>query len=332
MRLRTLLISTLGLGIVALVALNLKSKQENADVTKAALIPAEILGTAQRFTIKARDKASTIEKSASGAWEVKEKFSLPADLESRLAPLVQSLQRANNLGVLTQNPKRLEKLELSNATLTIEGQNNKSITLNIGKETDDGVGCAIQIAGEAFALRTNFNGYIEPDPSAWVNNTLFTAKAEEIKSLTLKFNDGEERFTRSEKSKPFSGKEGPLLEGLAKTLSVLRFSDAVELNDPDALAAQKNTSSHVEIRVELYDGTILTTRWAKTIGSEKNPAKLFLRVSHSDAANVINQLGKKAEFSCAPWLAEQIPVSLADFNLRTLPAPTPAPADSNPVK
>jgi len=332
MRLRTLLISTLGLGLIALVALNIKSRQENVSLSKTPLVPSEILNAPLRFTVKARDKVATIEKSAAGEWEVKERYNLPADLESRLGPLVQSLQNAENLGVLTQNPKRIEKLELSNATLTVDGQNGKFITLNIGKETDDGLGNAIQIAGETFVLRTNFNGTIEADPSAWVNSTVFTTKAEEIQSLTLKFKDGEERFARTEKAKPFAGKEGPLLEGLAKTLAVLRFSEAVDLNDADAVAAQKNISSHVEIKVELYDGAVLTTRWAQTVGSEKNPAKLFLRVSHSDPANRINQLGTKAEFSCAPWLAEQIPTSLADFNLRTLPAATAAPSDPNSAK
>jgi len=332
MRLRTLLISTLGLGLIALVALNIKSRQENVSLSKTPLVPSEILNAPLRFTVKARDKVATIEKSAAGEWEVKERYNLPADLESRLGPLVQSLQNAENLGVLTQNPKRIEKLELSNATLTVDGQNGKSITLNIGKETDDGLGNAIQIAGETFVLRTNFNGTIEADPSAWVNSTVFTTKAEEIQSLTLKFKDGEERFARTEKAKPFAGKEGPLLEGLAKTLAVLRFSEAVDLNDADAVAAQKNISGHVEIKVELYDGAVLTTRWAQTVGSEKNPAKLFLRVSHSDPANRINQLGTKAEFSCAPWLAEQIPTSLADFNLRTLPAATAAPSDPNSAK
>ena len=332
MRLRTLLISTLGLGLVALVALNIKSQRENVAVTKTSLVPSEILNAPVRFTLKAHDKLATIEKSSTGEWGVKEKYHLPADLESRLGPLVQSLQNAESLGVLTQNPKRIEKLELSNAALTIDGQNGNSITLNIGKETDDGLGNAIQITGEAFVLRTNFNGYIEADPSAWVNSTVFTTKAEEIKSITLKFKDGVERFARTEKTKPFTGKEGPLLEGLAKTLSVLRFSEAVDLNDADAVAAQKNISSHVEIKVELYDGAILTTRWAQTVGSEKNPAKLFLRVSHSDPANPINQLGTKAEFSCAPWLAEQIPTSLADFNLRTLPTATAAPTEPNSAK
>ncbi len=332
MRLRTLLVSTLGLGLVALVALNIKSQKETIANTKTALIPSDILNSAQRFTLKAQNKTATIEKSADGEWVVKERFNLPADLESRLSPLVQSLQRAENLGVLTANPKRLEKLELSNASLTIESQGGKSISLNVGKETDDGAGNAIQMGGDSFALRTNFNGYIEADPAAWVNATLFSTKPENIKALTLKFKDGEERFVRSEKEKVFVGKEGPLLEGLAKTLAVLRISEAVELNNPDALAAQKNTASQVEIKVELYDSTVLTTRWSQTVGSEKNPAKVFVRVSHSDPAHRINQLGTKAEFSCAPWLAEQIPTTLADFNLRTLPTTTAAPAEANPAK
>lgn len=328
MRLRTLLISALSLGLLALAALQIKNQESKLPNEKAALIPEKALSNAHRFVIKSQGKTSTLEKTSTGEWEVSERFHLPADMESRLLPLVQSLQGAESLGELTRNPKRLEKLELTNASITIYDSNGKSLALNIGKETDDGLGFAVQMEGEGFARRTNFNGYIEADPSAWVNNTLFTVKAEEIKSLTLKFKDGSERFERSEKSKPFGGKEGPLLEGLAKTLSVLRMAEAVDLKDADALAAQANAADQAEIKVELYDGTTLTTRWAKTAGSEKKPAKLFVRVSHSDPAHRINTLGTKAEFSCAPWLAEQIPFSLADFNLRTLPVATPTPATS----
>ncbi|MEY3110561.1 MAG: hypothetical protein RL079_1246, partial [Verrucomicrobiota bacterium] len=43
------------------------------------------------------------------------------------------------------------------------------------------------------------------------------------------------------------------------------------------------------------------------------PGKTFVRVEHSDPKHKANATAKLANFVAAPWLAEQVPGSLADF-------------------
>jgi hypothetical protein len=322
MRHKTLLVSTLVVGIIALILLQSKSPSPAPAPAKTALIPADVLSHAQRLEIKANNKAATIEKNPAGEWTVKEKFGLPADVENRLRPLIQSLQNAENLGVLTTNPKRLGKLGLEDSTLTLISNEGKPFVLEIGKTTDDGVGSAIRLQGENVALRSNFTGYLESDPSSWINPLLYSRNDLEIKSLIFILSDGQATFTRTEPKVPFKGKEAMLLEDLSRTLSSLRISDAVEKNNPEAQTAFKQSR---EVKIEFWDGTIIHTIWGTIEPSDKNQLpKVYVRATHSIANHPLNQLNEKADFISASWVADQIPTSLADLKKRSEPPPEPS--------
>ena len=118
MRNKTLLISTVTLGLLALAALWLGHEEAKPVATKQPLVEAAVLSSLQSFVVKANGKTATITKGADGSWTVKEKFGLPVDTEVRLTPLVRALQKASNHGLLTANPKRLEKLGLADSSLT----------------------------------------------------------------------------------------------------------------------------------------------------------------------------------------------------------------------
>lgn len=319
MRHKTLLISTLIVGILALILLQSKSSSPAPASNKTPLITAEQLSQAQRIEIKANNKSVTVEKNPAGEWTVKEKFGLPADVENRLRPLIQSLQNAEDLGVLTSNPKRLNQLGLENSTLTLTPAEGKSFILEIGKTTDDGVGSAVRRQGENVALRSNFTGYLESDPSSWINPLLYSRNDLEIKSLTFIFSDGQVTFTRTEPKVPFKGKEAALLEDLSRTLSGLRISDAVEKNNAEAKTAFKQSR---EVKIEFWDGTIIQTTWGTLEPADKNQLpKVFIRATHSIANHPLNQLSEKADFICPSWVADQIPTSMADLKKRVEPPP-----------
>lgn len=319
MRHKTLLLSTLAVGIIALVLLQSKSSPSASLPAKSALIPSEVLKDIQRLEIKANQKSTTVEKTDAGEWIVQDKFGLPADVENRLRPLIQSLQSAENLGVLTTNAKRLTKLGLEENTLTLTPSAGKPFTVEIGKTTDDGIGSAVRRQGESVALRTNFTGYLEGDSSAWVNPILYSRNDLEIKSLTFIFSDGQATFTRTEPKVPFKGKEAMLLEDLSRTLATLRISDAVEKNNPEAQIAFKQSR---EVKIEFWDGTIIHTFWGFIESADKNqPPKVFVRAVHSIKDHPLNQLNNQADFLCASWVADQIPTSLADLQKRAEPPP-----------
>ena len=309
MRNKTLLIATLVLGIIAFTAVRLTREAPKAEAGKQPLVAAALLDGAKSLTIKANNKSVTVEKSADG-WTVKEKLSLPADVEHRLQPLIRALQKANNFGQLTANPKRLEKLGLADASLTLVGPDGKPTTIQFGKQTEDGLGASARLAGQEFAVRTDFTGYLEGDPLSWVDLTLFITPPAEIKSISFIWKDGQAEFARQAKGALFDGKEGPAVEDIVMTLATVRAADAVALDDKDAAKAVRSS----QVKLTLFDGTVATLTFAKLAGTAPNdPGKTFVRVEHSDPKHKANATAKLANFVAAPWLAEQVPGSLADF-------------------
>jgi hypothetical protein len=309
MRNKNLLIATLVLGLIAFAAVRLTREAPKTEDGKQPLVAAALLDGAKSLTIKANNKSVTVEKTADG-WTVKEKLSLPADIENRLLPLIRGLQKANNFGQLTANPKRLEKLGLTDSSLTLVGPDGKPTTIQFGKQTEDGLGASARFAGQDFAIRTDFTGYLEGDPLSWADLTLFSAKPAEIKSIGFTWKDGQASFSRKELGALFDGKEGPAVEDIVMTLATVRASDAVALDDKEAAKAPRSS----QVKLTLFDGAIVTLTFAKLAGTGPNDAcKTFVRVEHSDPKHKANATAKLANFVAAPWLAEQVPGSLADF-------------------
>jgi hypothetical protein len=309
MRNKNLLIVTLVLGLIAFAAVRLTREAPKTEAGKQPLVEAALLDGAKSLTIKANNKSVTVEKSADG-WTVKEKLSLPADVENRLLPLIRGLQKANNFGQLTANPKRLEKLGLADASLTLVGPDGKPTTIQFGKQTEDGLGASARLAGQEFAVRTDFTGYLEGDPLSWVDLTLFITPPAEIKSISFVWKDGQAEFARQAKGTLFDGKEGPAVEDIVMTLATVRAADAVALDDKDVAKAVRSS----QVKLTLFDGTVATLTFANLAGTAPTePGKTFVRVEHSDPKHKANATAKLANFVAAPWLAEQVPGSLADF-------------------
>lgn len=317
MRNKSLLLGTLALGLAALALLKLQPQDAPDGPAKRPLVAAEILAQPKSLTLKANGKTATIEKAADGNWIVKEKFGLPVDVENRLRPLVVALQKAEHLGLLTSNPKRLEKLGLADSALSVTGENGKVFAAEVGKPTDDGAGLSMRLQGETAAIRTSFNGYIEADPTNWMDSVLFNGKPEDIKGIAFTWADGQQSFTRPEKGKPFGGKEGPTVEDIVNALAIMRAADAAAKGDQEAAKAFAKSWT---VKLELFDGSTVTAVFAKgAAGAPNEPPKLFTRVSHSDPKHVANAMGAKAEFLSQPWLSEQLPASFADFKKRVSP-------------
>ncbi len=315
MRNKTLLVGTLLLGLTTLVVLNINKSSDDVKPVTKPLIDNEILNRPARLVIKSGGKTSTIEH-LNGDWVVKERFDLPADIENRLLPLIASLQKTENFGLLTSNPKRLEKLNLADTLILITGENGKTFAAEIGKPTDDALGNAMRIQGEASAIRTNFTGYIEADPAAWINPILYSIKPEDVKGVTFKFADQKTVFTRSAKDKKFNDQENPWVEDLVLNLATLRITDAQGKGITTTEQAFKKSSV---IIFELFDGNSITTTWARETNPESKEPKYFVRAQHSDSQNKINLVAQKAEFLCPSWLMEQIPTSTPDLNKRLSP-------------
>jgi hypothetical protein len=338
MRNKTLLIATLVLGLVALTVVRLTRETIEAAPAQAPLFDPAVFGSLRSLTVKSGPRSVTVVKTGE-AWTVSERFGLPADVENRLLPLIRGLQKARQHGQLTANPKRLEKLGLTESSVTLVTTDGRSVAIEFGKPTDDGLGNAARLAGQAFAIRTDFSAHLEGDPASWVDLTLFSAKPADIKTIALTWKDGRVELSRKSAGAPFEGKDAAALEELAATLATFRAADAVAKGDADAAKAPRS----VEVKLTTFGGTTATLAFAKLAGTQPNDSgKLFVRVTHSDPKHPANAADKLAVFTAPSWLSEQIPASFADFNKAgqsaapgapsLLPIPGPVPAMPSPLQ
>jgi hypothetical protein len=273
------------------------------------LVAAAVLDAAQTITVKANNKSVTLTKGEAG-WSVKEKLNLPADLENRLLPLMRGLQKAGDFGLLTANPKRLEKLGLTDSVVTLTDADGKATTLAFGKQTEDGLGASARRNEDKHAIRTDFTGYLEGDPTAWADLTLCSAKPAEIKSLTLEWKDGQIAFARKEVGAAFEGKDAAAAEDLVSALATVRAADALPKDDKEAAGARRTA----RITLGRFDGaSVVVTLDSAPSAKPGEAARAFVTVTHSDPKHQANAVTKLATFVAAPWMVEQVPLSLADF-------------------
>jgi hypothetical protein len=324
MRTKNLLIATLVLGLAALAVLRLGREEAPSAAPKSQLVDPGLLAAVTKVEVKANGKSATLEKGTGDVWTVKEKLGLPADVENRLAPLLRALQKAENLGVLTANPKRIERLGLGETVVTLTTADGRNWSAEIGRTADDGSGSAVRLKDAKEALRTTFTGYVEGDPTSWFDPLLHNKAPEEVKSVTLTAADGSVTGARPGKGQPFPGKESGVLESMAGGLSNLRATDALPKDDASAKKAFEKSST---VKLEYFDGTTLTVTIGRLPGATPaDQPKMFVRASHSDPKHAANALAAKAEFTMSGWLGEQIPATVADFRKAVEPPPPPAEA------
>jgi hypothetical protein len=322
MRNKTLLIAVLVLGLVALTVLRLTRETAEPAPAQTPLVDPAVFGALKSVTVKSGPRSVTVVKTGE-AWTVSERFGLPADVENRLLPLIRGLQKARQYGQLTANPKRLEKLGLSDSSVTLATADGRSVAIEFGKQTEDGLGNAARLAGQAFAIRTDFTTHVEGDAASWVDLTLFSAKPADIKTIALTWKDGRVELSRKSAGAPFEGKDAAALEELAGALATFRAADAAAKNDADAAKAPRT----VEVRLTTFDGATATMAFAKLAGAQPNdPGKFFVRVTHSDSKHKANAADKLAVFTAPAWLSEQLPASLAEFRKAGQPAAPAAPS------
>lgn len=328
MRHRTLLLTTLALGVAALALLWLEPAAEPAAPEAQPLVPAALLADLKAIEIATGGKTARLERSAEG-WVVPARFGLRADAENRLRPLLQSLRAAKSLGILTSDPRRLERLGLEGQWVRLEGADGKSWKLELGRMTDDGAGVAARPEGETAALRTTFSGYLEGDPANWFDPMLLTTNPDEVTGLALTFPDGSTvRLTRDKAGEPLKGADEATLAAAGELLMAianLRAQDAVSKDDPRAKAA---LAKPLVAELTLTGGAKATLTLARGPAEANAPAEAWMTLTHSDPKHPANAAAAKALFTCPPWLAEQIPGSAKELAARGQP---PAPAPGGPA-
>jgi hypothetical protein len=316
MRHRTLLLSTLALGLAALALVVLEPESGPPPAAEAPLVPAALLADLRSVEITSGGRTARVERTE-GGWVVPGKLGLPADVDNRLRPLLQSLRQAKSLGTLTADPRRIGRLGLGDNSVVLTGADGKPWKLELGRMTDDGAGAAARLPGETAALRTSFGGHLEGEPANWIDPVLVTFAADQVLRLELAFADGTKlSLTRPKAGEPLAGAAPAALEAaeeLLLSLSTLRAADAVAPGDAAAAAA---LAKPLAVTLALADGATIGATFGRAPSKEGEPPAAWMRASHSDPKHPVNAKSAKALFACPPWLAEQLPATAADLGKR----------------
>ena len=326
MRNRTLLLSTLALGLIAL-ALAFTGRESAPPAPPARpLVPAELLADLRAIEVSAGGKTARTERTERG-WVVPARLGLPVDADNRLRPLLQSLRNAKVLSTLTADPRRLARLGLEGNVVRLEGADGRVWSAEFGRTTDDGTGAAVRLVGAKEALATNFLGYLEGDPANWIDPVLFAAKPEEVRALALTFPDGSKlRVERAKAGEPLAGAEPKLLaaaEDLLNYVATIRVADAIARDDAAANAA---LAKPFAAEMTLWSGPTVTLRLARDPATKPGePPRGWMSATHSEPAHPMNRQAERALFTCPPWMADQVPASAADLAKRMDPPPGNSP-------
>lgn len=325
MRNRTLLLSTLALGLIALVLAFTGHEATPPPAAAHPLVPAELLADLRAIEISTGGKTARAERTERG-WIVPARFGLPVDADNRLRPLLQSLRNAKALGTLTTDPRRLARLGFEGNTVRLEGANGKVWSAEFGRTTDNAVGSAVRLVGAKEAIATNFLGYLEGDPANWIDPVLFAAKPDEVRALALTFPDGSKlRVERAKAGEAFGGAEPKLLaaaEDFLNYIVTIRAADAIARDDSAANAA---LTKPLIAEMTLWSGPTITLRLARDSATKAGePPRGWLTASHSDPKHPLNRQTETALFTCPPWLAEQVAASAGEFAKRLDPPPAGA--------
>lgn len=327
MRNRTLLLTTLALGAAALALVLMEPKDRPPAPAETPLVPPALLADLRSVEVTSGGRTARIERTDAG-WVVPGKFGLPADADNRLRPLLQSLRQAKSLGTLTADPRRLERLGLSDSSVTLTGADGKPWKLELGRMTDDGLGVAARLPGGSAALRTDFAGHLEGDAANWIDPVLVAFAADQVTSLKLRFaaDDTGLAFARDKAGEPLKAEKASpaaleAAEELLLSLATLRAADAVAPDDAEAGAAL--AKSRITVSLTLADGATLDITFGKAAPKEGEPPRGWMSVRHGDPKHPANAKSAKALFACPPWLVDQLPSTAADLGRRPEPPAGP---------
>lgn len=287
------------------------------------------------------------------AWLLQEQLELPAD-PNKIANLVTQLKEAKLERVASSNPKRIADFGFEVDYINLKDANGASVlSLDLGRETENGKQL-VRYADEDVAFISSETFSVDGDPVSWLAKELIEVARDDIRSATFNLENGDTLSVARESAEADwttadtlpNGKQldqGAITRALNRLVS-LRFTNLVELTNPDYLAAKDHsyTVSYTladektytiqagrrpEVRVEkevetTNDEGETITETQEEVETEAGP--VFVTISSSDSEDPINGYMNRTAFATTSSLYTSAPESL-DSLLADIPEPQPQP-------
>lgn len=268
MKLQTLSIGIVVLAVLAAVAwwASQPSKPGEPD----SLLSADLIEETHRIELTTTTGSGPVqlEKGTDGTWTLPDYHHLPVDL-AKLARLTQSLQEARIERLVTQNPERLERLELGRASITFFDESGEPVwNLETGKRGPAG-GTFFRMNEEESAYLTDQDLTIDGTLKNWADKHILPFDGAAVQSVTAPTADGKPvTFTREARHEPFTSEDTPenhtvqnaAVVGLANRLASLRFTDLVDATEDKVSAALKKASNWT---IATFDGDTFSLTLAR---------------------------------------------------------------------
>jgi len=355
MKIRTLVITVAVLVVLSVLAY-LGNRPEAAPSSDPRvgkpLLDADTATKAARIVVSEKGKSVELDRGADGTWRVASYYGLPADFE-KIAHLVQDLNEAKLDRFVTSSADRLAHMEFGDSSIALGDSSGKQIwSVSFGKAADSGNGKFVRFGTENASFFSSLHVWLDTDPKSWADTRLVTAKTDDVASVEIGF-EGEAPVLASRATKNAawmaqapagSGLSQEKISSVVSSLTALRFSDTVPVDDPSVAQAAGHTRS---FKLTTFDGKTLSIAFSRkpeerkpkvapsptptpAVADAKTDAKteakpaepefdtipagaVFIRVTSSDAHAPVNEAMKQRAFQIDDFTFTSLPQKAGDL-------------------
>jgi len=362
MRLKTLLITVAALAVLSAIAFFVRrpAPPPSADPRlNQPLVDQSTIEKAAKLRLSDAGKSITLTRQSDGTWRVADYHDFPADFQ-KLSSFVGNLTDAKLQRLVTSNPDRIARLEFKDTKIELLDASDRPLwSITLGKHAETGGGRFVRFGDEQKAFLANLSAWLDTTAKNWADSTLVRLKPEDIAKIELGA-PTDLAFTRDTKDAAWTSSQTPeskipdsaRLSSLLTSLTGLRFSDTVDLDDPKLAEAKPHSRT---IKLTTFDNKTLTLTFARK-PEEKKPkpaatgespdtaeksdasseetksaepefetipaGPVFVSLSHSDSAAPINELSAKRAFQIYDYTYTSLPQKPEDLFTNAPPPPT----------
>lgn len=345
---------------VLAVAAGVTSFVKNADSSTAldprvgsSIVANEALDDVNTLElISGAESMTFVYDPSASAWQLQERFSLPADTQ-KITALTNKLKETKLERVASSNPKRISDFGFGVDFINLVDSSGRAVlSLDVGRETDKGKQL-VRFGDEQLAFIASDSFSVNGDPVSWLDKSLLKVDRDAIRSASFTLENGEQLSVSRESDTSDWTTQDTLPDGkqldqgaitrALNRLTTVTFVRLAALDDPEVTEAQKRSYT---VRYRLADDTtytldvgqrpevtvekaVETTNDAGETVTEtqkevETPAgAVIVKISSSKADDPLNGYMAKTAFATTGALYTAAPKTLESL-LADIPEPEPA--------
>ena len=274
-------------------------------------------------------ESAVLQYDPEGMWTLPDYYGLRVDF-SKLQSLTRDLLDARIRRLVSRNPDRLSRLELSSSRIVFQsGAGDTLWDLEIGKRGPSG-GYFVRYNGEEVAYIADLSLYLDADIKNWADKKILPFDPRDVSAIEIHDPESSMRFHRENAEEDFQSRNlsenqsilNQEVKNLINSLVNARFVDAIGPDEPDVVSARANTR---KITLNLFQGDAYTIAIGRRppepiIEKEEeveeeeeklpemtDPGPVYIFYECSDPGSRINKLMERAAISYSDYLYSQLP-------------------------